>query len=989
MNRLSCVTFQKKCDVLVCGSTLYAIDAAITAAEKGRRTVLAMERTNPLIESICSLRAYVQEITDLSLSPILADILSMEQYTNRANGRIYFNPHQAALMIEDRLIDSGVELYYNAMPVSALVSNGEVHGAVFGGKPGLFAIEAGNVIDCTLNSVMARTAGAETVAQPDLSRASYSIELKEEYPFAKISFSESGITGHATIHNFYADFEVSISDSEKGPLWYARDFTRIYRSAITVLKENSLTKFRGADTYFHSGLSRVQSADGVVPGLKNLRVIGPMAMPNNSVGQTVMKDPLILHHNFPHPTEMIGEASSVQSNQESDYSISVGQDRVDSDLPESRSFSDPGYLEPGTEKRSLRINGNIKSLSTDVLIAGCGTSGVGAAYHAGKLGLSPLCIDNALEIGGANTVGGVTNLWYGNSTHAFENFFKECGASNDGLNASPFFRSLERVGASLLPFTPICGTGYNGRHLKCVYVITPDGLLSIHGRKFIDATGDGTLAAWSGSGYTYGSERDGLSSWGSFGNFQQGEPEASRQFLSMVDERSAKDTTRFIIVMRRCLKESFKGQIHVHPAFYIAPRTTRHIKGKTTVTYIDMLAGRRFADGVLRARSNIDTKGTETSNAFKSGIYPKERKAQFDVTIPYSALVPENFDNLIISGKAYSITNDALTMARMQRDLFVLGMVAAEAVNLSIEEETVLGKISVATLQERLIALGALKSEDFAKNDLGIPDTSEILKSLLGANDYEDALEPTAQLILSGKENVMPLFEKISFSMTPAIARLLCFWKVNQGVDYVSREVEQQLGGDTLPLEIYAVNHMAHLLPDHGFAPLPVLQINNLAQGGETSVTNFVAKITDNFEQILESKAALWAYTFGVTYAAERTASEELQESLSKLISHPVFDVRPVRLNDDWRKCVDIDSERLTYLRLCIARALARCGSEKGVTYLLDFLDEARAAFATNARDELMAITGKEFGYERDQWETWLRQSPESLKLSPVTTYYD
>ena len=48
-----------------------------------------------------------------------------------------------------RLIDAGVEFYYNSMPASALLSNGDIHGAVFGGKPGLFAIEAGLVIDCS------------------------------------------------------------------------------------------------------------------------------------------------------------------------------------------------------------------------------------------------------------------------------------------------------------------------------------------------------------------------------------------------------------------------------------------------------------------------------------------------------------------------------------------------------------------------------------------------------------------------------------------------------------------------------------------------------------------------------------------------------------------------------------------------------------------------------------------------------------------------
>ena len=88
------VTFQNRCDVLVCGSTSYAIDVAISAASSGRRTVLAMERTNPFIESIGSLRAYVGDGADLSTSPIVSEILAAADYTSQSNSRTYFNPHQ-------------------------------------------------------------------------------------------------------------------------------------------------------------------------------------------------------------------------------------------------------------------------------------------------------------------------------------------------------------------------------------------------------------------------------------------------------------------------------------------------------------------------------------------------------------------------------------------------------------------------------------------------------------------------------------------------------------------------------------------------------------------------------------------------------------------------------------------------------------------------------------------------------------------------------
>jgi len=1001
MTHFSSCTLQKQCDILISGSTLFAIDTAIEAAAQGKHVVLAAERTNPFIECIGSLRAYVPTTVDRSLSPTLDAILSMQDNTVQLNNRLYFNPHQAALLIEDRLCESGVELYYNAMPVSALLRDESVQGAVFGGKPGLFAIEAGLMIDCTLNSTIARSAGATTITRSAPAQIAYSFELKEERPEQCINFEEEGLSGQLSVHRFYADFKMTLSESATGPLAQSEDFVRAYEKAINILEKNGLPKFRGADTFFHSGHSTVQNNNGSLTGIENLFVMGPLALDNNKSGQLVMEDPLILHRNFSEigsTTKAVDDRfrSKPEDQEKYIYSINPKPLSLNSDLEIGNSdtecqisFSDPTYCAPASSRIKLRLSEDIPSLQTEVLIAGCGTSGVGAAYQAAKIGLNPLCIDNALEMGGTNTVGGVTNLWFGNPTRAFKDFYKACGAENDKLNASPFFKAMKQSGATLFPFTPVCGTAYEDRRLKSVFVITPEGLLRIDTRQSIDATGDGSLAAWSGAEYTYGSERDGLSSWASFGNFSFAKPEAARQFLSPVDERCPKDTTRFIIAMRRSLKHRFEGQAHVHPAFYVAPRTTRHIKGNTTVTYLDMLAGRKFKDGILRARSNIDTKGTETSNAFKVGFYPYQRLAKFEVTIPYSSLIPVGFDNIIIVGKAYSITNDALTMARMQRDLFVLGMVAAEAVLLCNKSHSGLGEIAIDSLQNRLFKLGALAPEDIANDDYGfIQSTEELIKPLLSDTDDKNALCCSAQLLLLGKDEVLPLIEDKRTSLSTAMGRLLCFWKNHEGVEYIRTQLGKQLEGNVLPLEINAEDHKAHQLPDHGFAPLSILHLNNLALAGDSSAVEFIIKIASQFTQTVDDHATRWSYAFGLAYATERMACKSLIAPIVQVLNHPVFEPQFLKASDDLRKAVKTELERLAYLRLCLSRALARCGSDKGVENLIDFLDDARASYAVNAKDELCVITGKDFAYDQVSWIQWLQNNKGCLKPTPVTISY-
>jgi len=946
-------------------------------------------RLKPKRCSTGHLESAVPQTVDALLSPTLADILSMDSYVREENGRLYFNPHQAALCIEDRLIEAGVRFYYNAVPAAALMADDRLHGAVFGGKPGLFGIEAGVVVDCTLNSVIARTAGVRSSEQSGPRWASYSVELCDECGPDEIAFDESGLSGRLSVHRFFADFEVLIEDADAGPLGYARDFAKVYATAIGVLDKNGLSKFRGADVYFHSGRSLVETDKGNVSGLENMRVIGPMSIAGNREGQLLMADVLCLHKSFPAPEELAADLTAKTQPAEEVFQISGCRGDDAGTAPKQNSFTDPGFETPGTTRRRLVLREEMETLEEDLLIAGCGTSGVGAAYHAGKLGLSPLCMDNALEVGGANTVGGVTNLWFGRKTRAFENFYEECGAGNDALNASPFFKALSRVGVKLLLSTPVCGTGRSGRDLTCVYVISPEGLLRINAREFIDATGDGSLAAWGGAEYTFGSERDGVSSWGSFGNFLRGKPEAARQFLSMVDERSPRDAARFIVAMRRSQKERLDAQEYVHPAFYLAPRTTRHIKGRTTVTYLDLLAGRRFRDGVLRARSNIDTKGTETSNAFKVGFYAFERLREFEFTIPYSALIPVSLENVIVVGKAYSITNDALTMARMQRDLFVLGIVAAEAASLVRQTGESFRTIPIATLQDRLLELGAIEREDIADDDLGFPSSpDELVESLLGCSGYEDSLECSARLALLGRDIVMPLLDKRKPRMTPFLARLLCLWRVKEGVDFVRSELVGRLGGEGLPLDIHASDYKSHMLPDQGFAPLSVLQLNNLALAGDGGVPALIAEIAGKLGQVVDSHAHLWAYTFGVAYAAERVAGADLTDSLAAILDLPVLSRSPISSREDMRLCADIARERRTYLRLCIARALARCGSRKGIACLLDFLDEERASLAVNARNELVAVTGADCGYSREDWERWLEEQGDEMSPTPVAAEF-
>ena len=978
------ITFLERADVLICGSTLLACDLALRAARAGKRTVLAMERTNPFYEGISCLRSWIDQADAAAVPALLQNVIAGKGTAQAKDGRVYFNPTRAALDIEDALCAAGVRFYYNSPAVSALGADGRLAGVAFGGKPGLFAVESPLVLDCTPSATVARAAGAKCTPIAGPRRASYVVELSRPTSPSKASFtSSSHLKADVQMHHYYACFDMVLPSGAEGPFAHAEDFARVYEASLEFSSKLPESRFRGADAYLSSGADRLQCEDGQPAGLDNLRVFGPLTVPGNQDGQLLLRNALALHKAFPDAGRTVEDKMPPLPARRPRYELLnrgvAGSEEAPPAL--THGLRDPGFGEPESQVAEVAFVPPPPSLKSDLIVAGGGTSGVAAAFQAGQSGVRTLCIDSAPELGGTNTVGGVTNLWFGNPTKAFSDYYKAVGAKNDGLNAPGFFRSLKGVGCQVLMISPICGVATDGRTLRRAYVATPTGLAAVEARQYIDATGDGSLAAWGGCEYTFGGERDEMTLWASFASFRPGKPEAMRQFLTPCDARSARDATRTIVAMRR--NRTPQGGLHTSPPFYLAPRETRHIRGGKTVTYVDVLAGRKFADGVFRAISNIDTKGIASSDAAKSGFIPPDRMAKFEVTVPLAAMLPRGLDNLIIAGKAYSITNDALAMARMQRDMIAMGLVAGHAVAMVFSRGVPARAIPVGELQQLLLDKGVLRASDVAADDLGTDDPPEVLaRRVAEAPTLEAALGDSAKLLLLRRDKALAALEPYAARMTSPLARLLCFLKHRAGIDHQLAELEEMLPDGRLPQELYIKGGTPHLLPDHGFAPLPALMMYNIARAGDARVLPLLGKVVERLN--VDSAGnfnSLWGYAYALASSLERLAAPEGAALLKKAMAGKLFHDRLVTLRDDPRRCADITAERLGYLRLCMARALARCGDAAGCLELCSYLHEARVCYARCARAELAAVTGQDFSFNGFEWKSWIEANGNRLEM--------
>lgn len=983
------VAFHEPVDLLICGSTLFACQLAIDAARAGRRTALVMDRVNPYFEGIACLRSWVEEVDLPGMPAMIRSIASNPQTSERVGSRSYFNASKAALVIEDQLCEAGVRFYYNAAVAGALGSGDELAGVVFGGKTGFWALEAGLVIDATVEATVARACGAPVDRGGPGRRYRYVADLAKPVPARSVRYrSASGVSVEVRLEHYHAAFEMEFTSDAQGPFALAEEYERVYAASLECPWTGAEKRFRGADGCLAAGLDRVRVEGGLLPGQPRLRVLGPEAIPGNREGALALADPLALFRAFPDAWARLPNPPAPAPGPRPQYAFWNRAVAADPGVPAGavHSFQDHGFSEPRATLEPVRFQPPATAVSCEVLVAGGGTSGNAAAYSAARLGLDTLCLERGPELGGTNTIGGVTNLWFGRKTRAFEDYYAAMNARNDGINAPGFYRGVRQAGAKLLFQTVITGVMAEGREIRRVYVATPLGLTAVAARHLIDATGDGSLAAWAGCAYGFGGEHDELTLWASFAGYRPGNPEALRPFLSPLDERSPVDVTRFILGMRRNSKISFESK-HVPPPFFVAPRESRHVRGGRTVTFLDVLAGRRFRDGVLRVESNPDIKGVATSDAAKAGFIPTNWKTLYQVTVPYGALLPLGIDNVILAGKAYSVTHDTLSTARMQRDLCVLGLVAGEAVQLARERDVRLRDVPVAELQPRLIAKGMLRPEDLAADDLGFGRSpAEIAAEVARASDLDECLPASARLCLLPREQVLPLLEPHAAPDAHAVNRVLGFLGSGRGLAAQRELVRQALAEPVLSPELFGGKGTAHLMPDQGYAPWTALRLGALARAQDPSVVPLLVQLAPRISRDVKDLRSSWGYFYSLACGFERMPAEAGREPLRHLLTDGLFHSRVISRRDDLRACRDIPAERLAYLRLALARALTRCGDAAGARILCEFLDEARVCYARAARSELVAASGQDFGFDAERWQQWLADHGSRLRPNPLTT---
>ena len=988
-------------DVLVAGSSLEGCFLAERLARRGRSVVLVSAGTSLPREIAMALRPWVGP-AELRRAPedVRAFLASCKKA--QAGDEIILNMIRVTEGLEDRLLDAGVSLYYDLCPCGVGLAGKRVTAVVFACKAGLVAIEARAIVDATPDARVAALAGARVLPRASAAKgivARYSMlcDATPRRPLPAIRGVDELADGRVLMHGSFAEFRIRVP-MPKGPFREsAFDLTarRVAAEAAAALKASGalgqMRFVRGGDVVVTDPTRRIvsRSAGGKLSldacrprGVDGLLVCSPAADVDDALAAELaepLKGPSIAAAVEQAPWEALCGAH-LPGTKEVRLASGAG--------------GAPGGSQAGQAKFTAlgpihRIDGSIGidgerlpvAAECDVLVVGAGTSGTPAACVAAESGAETIVIEKYGDVGGTHTIGGVCKYWFGRTT----NFARRLDARAAAMmqrTAMPkcmgMLDTLGKAGARLLTHCPAVGAVTRGRDVVGIVVVTHEGLKVIRAKRVIDATGDGDVAARAGAKTDYGTRRDAMTLWYSFARFRGTGPEAARHFDCVVDLRDPTDVSRAMISSRR--RGRARGPDDF-PQVYLTPRESRHIRGRCTVTAADILSGRRFEDVVLVCKSNFDIKGIADSDLFLCGYIEPGYRTNYTAQVPYRALQPAELDGILVVGKAYSVTHDALALARMQRDLIAMGGAAGLAAVRSLESGRALSAIDIRGLQRALVELGVLSEGDAeplrGARGSALPELSD--------EDLRDLIDRLAagKLKLAGKAAILARPKRSTPLLRAAIAnagaggnlpvaKALCFLGDRGGAEALLADLRRQVAAGPLPMRFFPQQNPS---PDHGYAPRISFLINLLGRLGDERVIPLLTEVARKVRMDPGKSDMMFGYVHSVCYAAERLGAPACVEALEILADKPGLRGGALPPGTDPRKTASRKSDRYAYLELCVGRALARCGSRRGWEMLLGYLGDPRGFLARSAHDELVAIAGRDLGYDRSAWLSWLSSS--------------
>ena len=423
----------------------------------------------------------------------------------------------------------------------------------------------------------------------------------------------------------------------------------------------------------------------------------------------------------------------------------------------------------------------------DVVVCGGGCAGVTAAVAAARHGASVVLLERWPSVGGMAT-NALVNGWHrsdrekvvilGLVEESAQRAEKEGWIAKDPqypkAHETHWFapegmrivwqRMLDEAGVRVLCYTAAGDPVLEDGRLRAVLVDTKRGRRAIAGRIFVDATGDGDVAAKAGVPFGYGREADGLVQGmtlifqlkgidpaqaaqrqavaagvleqmrrlrdtglfppfneGNFGGYYvnwadnetlwnmlpvAGNP-LDEEELSRLTALSRERLVAYLALWRQSLPGYAQAAIR-QTGFALGVRESRRVRGRKTLDHAMVLGAVKQADAIGHGVWMVDIhdpKGTGYTTYTDRGTR-NMLAAGTSYHIPLGMCLNDRVSNLAVVGRCASSTHEAHSSVRVQSHCMVMGQGIGTAAALALSGGRDLADVDVAALQKTLRADG-------------------------------------------------------------------------------------------------------------------------------------------------------------------------------------------------------------------------------------------------------------------------------------------
>jgi len=394
-------------------------------------------------------------------------------------------------------------------------------------------------------------------------------------------------------------------------------------------------------------------------------------------------------------------------------------------------------------------------LKADVLVAGGGTAGSAAAVAAARRGAKVLLVEEQNCLGGVSTAGGVSE-WFASLDGMGDVF--ACVAdelSRFGARSGRFYNGeylkivwqllAQQAGVEVLLHASVADAQTDGGRIVRALGVACSRPVEVQADWFIDATGEGDLAACAGAEFMQGDPESGatlhmtltfmlsdtgmpaepylppgiepIESWNELPGLRaharlpdgrvycnmtkvMGKDPTDPLALSRAEQEARLQLLRVVHFLQRTRYQTFTLAAS---GATIGIREGRRIVGDYVLREEDITGGapRAFEDGVAVATSQIDFHSlTEPGHAGR-----RERVQPYG--IPFRCLVAKGWKNLLVAGKCLSADQVAQSSARMIPTCCAMGQAAGTAAAMAAAEGLAdVRALDVGRLREQLTADG-------------------------------------------------------------------------------------------------------------------------------------------------------------------------------------------------------------------------------------------------------------------------------------------